>query len=214
MTSQCHCEGFFPMFHPGGIVLWVQQARRCHDIYLIRSKALYGVPRTDMILWTNFIIVTPLTSGRYTNDEFGSSYTKWSLTSFVPSLPFYPPPLLPPAITLWVCLHHILQTAMSKLCPRSNLTEAMWLHWHQAWANNPSWEGFFSVNNIGRMSVHLPIQYQHAQRVIYAGNLCTGLESSPSLFLFPCPIKRSCTCIHNTHSQQNAPERYRELLFP
>lgn len=143
MTSQCHCEGFFPMFHPGGIVLWVQQARRCHDIYLIRSKALHGVPRTDMILWTNFIIVTPLTSGRNTNDEFGSSYTKWSLTSFVPSLPFYPPPLLPPAITLWVCLHHILQTAMSKLCPRSNLTEAMWLHWHQAWANNPSWEGFF-----------------------------------------------------------------------
>lgn len=178
------------MFHPGGITLWVQQARCCHDLYLIRSKALHGLPGTDVIPWTNFIIVTPLTSGRYTNDEFGSSYGKWSLASFVPSLLFYPPPLLPPAITLWVCLHHILQTAMSKLCPRSNLTEAMWLHWHQAWANNPSWEGFFfSVNSMSTMSVHLSIQHQHAQRLIYAGNLSTGLESSPSLFLFPMPYK-------------------------
>lgn len=147
--------GFLPMFHPGGIMLWVQQARCCHDLYLSRSKALHGVPGTDMIPWTNFIIITPLTSGRYTSDGFGSSYGKWSLASFVPSLPFYPPPLLPPAITLWVCLHHILQTAMSKLCPRSNLTEAMWLHWHQAWANNPSWEGFFSENSTRTMSVHL-----------------------------------------------------------
>lgn len=143
VTSQCHCEVFSPMFHPAGITLWVQQARCCRDIYLIQSKALHGAPGLDRILRTNFIIATPLTSGRYTNNEFGSSYTKWSLTSFVSSLPFNPPPLLPPAITLWVCLHHILQTATSKLCLRSNLTEAMWLHWHQAWANNPSWEGFF-----------------------------------------------------------------------
>lgn len=165
-------------------MLWIQQARCCHDIHLIRSKTLHRVPGMDMILWTNFIIITPLTSGCYTSDEFGSSHTRWSLTSFVPSFPFYPPPLLPPAITLWICLHHILQTAMSKLCPHSNLTAVMWLHWHKVWANNPSWEGLYSVNSMGRMSVHLSIQYQHAQRVICAGNHCTGLESSPSFFLF------------------------------
>lgn len=134
---------FFPVFHPGGTMLRVHQARCCHDIYLVRSKALHKVPGMDMILWTNFIIVTPLTSGHCTNNEFGSSYPKWSLTSFILSFPFYLPPLLPPAITLWVRAYHRLQTAMSKLCPHSKLTEAMWLHWHQAWANNPSWEGFY-----------------------------------------------------------------------
>lgn len=57
---------------------------------------------------------------------------------------------------------------------------------------------------MGRMSVHLLIQYQHAQRVIYAGNLCAGLEASPSLFvfthrLFPMPYKE----ISYLHNHQN-----------
>lgn len=147
-------------------MLRVHQARRCHDIYLMRSKALHKVPGMDMILWTNFIIVTPLTSGCYTNDEFGSSYPKWSLTSFILSFPFYPPPLLPPAITLWVCLYHRLQTAMSKLCPHSKLTEAMWLHWHQAWANSPSWEDVFFV----------------FQRIAWAG----------LAYIYPCYIVSTC----------------------
>lgn len=183
---------FFAMFHSAGTVLWVQQAGCCHDLHPIRPKALHRVPGMDTTPWTNFMIRTPLTSGRYTSDEFGSSYSKWSLASFVPSLPFHPPPLLPPAITLWVCLHHILQTAMSKLCPRCNLTGAMWLHWHQAWVNNPSWEGVFALNSTSTMSVHLSLQHQHAQRPIYAANLFTALESSPSFlpsFFFPCPIK-------------------------
>lgn len=91
MTSQGCCLFFFsPVFHPGGIILRVHQAWCSHDIYLMRSKALHKVPGTDMILWTNFIIVTPLTSGRFTNDEFGSSYSKWSLTSFILSFPSIP----------------------------------------------------------------------------------------------------------------------------
>lgn len=207
------------MFHPGGIMLWVQQARCCHDIYLMRSKALHKVPGRDMILWTNFIIVTPLTSGRYTDDEFGSSYPKWSLTSFVLSLPFYPPPLLPPAIALWVCLYHILETATSKLCPRSKLTEAMWLHWHQAWANNPSWEGFFfSVNSMGRMSIHLPMLYgiNMPKEWSILGISAQVWSLLLSFFLqtdfFPCPVKKSCTHTHNPHGQQNPPEWHGGLL--
>lgn len=54
----------------------VQQAKCCHDLYPIASKALHGLPGMDMIPWTNFIIIPPLTSGRYTNDEFGSSHGK------------------------------------------------------------------------------------------------------------------------------------------
>lgn len=206
---------FFAMFHPAGTVLWVQQAGCCHDLHPIRPKALHRVPGMDTIPWTNFMIRTPLTSGRYTSDEFGSSYSKWSLASFVPSLPFHPPPLLPPAITLWVCLHHILQTAMSKLCPRCNLTGAMWLHWHQAWVNNPSWEGVFALNSTSTMSVHLSLQHQHAQKTDLC---CKSLHSSgifsflPSFFLFPMPYKGPCTCIHNPSSQKNAPECYREFL--
>lgn len=39
----------------------------------------------------------------------------------------------------------------------------------------------------------------------------------PSFFshtdFFPCPIKRSCTCIHNPHSKQNAPEWWENYCF-
>lgn len=212
MTSRGCCLLFFfsPVFHPGGIMLRVHQARCSHDIYLMRSKALHKVPGTDMILWTNFIIVTPLTSGRFTNDEFGSSYSKWSLTSFILSFPFYPPLLLPPAITLWVCLYHRLQTAMSKFCPHSKLTEAMWLHWHQAWANNPSWEGFFF-----QWIAWAGLAYVYPCYIVSTcpkSNLswespCIWNVLLPSLFswtdLFPWSIKRPCTRIYVPHSQQN-----------